>query len=313
MKYLAQCVGIVVLLLSLGLPMLTQAQDDGGLTEDQMALIERIAGIDESLATHTSYRSNRIDIQNNNLIINNQENKDNKNLQRFGYVVNEEGVENNTYTLNLDYEGLAHYSIRGEVREIDGIIYANVMYAEADEGVEPLPEGWLAIETADDIPYTMHELNLSQHFNDDEPLINDPELLATYATLVTVTEVTTTVEDEEVTLEQIMVVVGPENFPAFYFSILDEEAQQNSMLQAIFSEGLEGSMTVIAQFRANGDIYLLSASMDMEHRDINAYAASPDLFDEGDIMSFVAEYSILSSYTNFDEVFATIEIPDLVE
>lgn len=302
---------ILLCVFSLSLPLISQAQDDDGLSEEEIALIEQVAGIETLLDSYSSYSANRFDTEVSSLTLFDQENFSDESLHRFGYTLNDGETQNSVYNATFEYESDETYSIEGEVREIDEVVYVNAAYIEAEEDAEPIPEGWIVIESEEEIPDSLSEFRLSQHFEEETPLISDSELLIEYATLVMSTEITTTVDDEEVTLEQILITIDGENFLPFYMSILDEEAQENFIIQTIFSEGLEGNMTIIAQFFENGDIYLLSASIEVENLDIDAYAVDPEIWEEGDTVSFAATYTILMNYADFNGDFDPIEVPEL--
>lgn len=305
---------ILLMVLSMALPIVSQAQDDGdGLSEEEIALIDRIVGIDALVDEYSSYAVNSFESETTTINYGGETFFSAGQLIRDGYVLNDGETENVAYHGVLTYTEDAAYAIEGDVLRVDDVVYVNAAYTESEDGAEPLVEGWQTIATVEEISLALEEFGLDDMFDDEEEtaLLTDKEALVEHASSVTLAEqVETEIDGKTVLLEQITLLVEGEDFLPFYLSILDEDAQTNPIIQVIFSEGLTGYMSVVALFDEDGDIYLVQADIEMDHLGVDAFAVLPDVFNEGETVDFEGAFSITRIYTDINGEFDPIEAPE---
>lgn len=319
MKKLASVIIMGVVIFSLGLPIITQAQDGGDLTEEEIVLIERISTVEAILDEFSSYSFNRFESENSAVSFGEQANTTDKWLRRYGYMVKDGETENAQFHgFFYEYGYPESVVIEGDVRQIDDIIYVNALiYTQAEEGAEsdtagikePLTVGWEVIESEEDIPLTLDSLQLDELFEDEPVLLFDQDLLLTYADSATSSEVEVMINEENVLVENILVTVTGANFLPFYSSVIDSEELDNPSTQAIFNEDLVGLITLSVQYLPDGTIYSINSFMNIENTTIDAHAIDPNSFSEGDLLSFTATYGQEMIYLDINSDFASIEIP----
>jgi hypothetical protein len=168
------------------------AAQDGGLTEEEQALVMRVYNarvVQDHLA---SYREEMISTQSQEMSITmggqTFPSTTVSTLERTGFVVRQEGVAYVAAEFKMDYsedgfDGLIEFVLNGEARAIGGVLYVNLAYEEPGPDLPLLPDGWTIVDNPDAQEGPVGELELEDMLN-APVIVDDLELL-----LETVSEV----------------------------------------------------------------------------------------------------------------------------
>lgn len=313
MRNLLKCLLVSVLLFSLSLPLITtQAQDGGDLSEEELALLDQLITSSEALQEYPSYAFNRFDSENTTLSLGEDQLLVNTWIRRYGYRLNTEESEKVAFHAFFQDQAEPLITIEGDIIQIDDIVYATAEYLEGAENGETMPEGWQIITSVEEIPLAMEDLGIDDLFDDTTPLMFEEDLLMEYATAITLEETTlVNLDDEEIAIERITVTIEGEDFLPFYLSVLDEVNLQNPIIQALFTEDLFGYFNIAVSFDESGEIVLISGFLDIQNIDVDAYAANPDVFAEGDILGIEGGFYVETYYSEHNADFDPIEAPQI--
>ncbi len=171
---------------------------------------------------------------------------------------------------------------------------------------------WQVITAVEEIPSAMDELGIDDLFDETTPLMFEEDLLIEYATSITLEETTLTdLDDNEIPIERITISIEGEDFLPFYLGVLDEEAQSNPIIQVLFTEELFGSFNITISFDESGEIVLITGYLELQHVNVDAYAANPDVFAEGDILGIEGGFYVETYYMDHKADLDPIEAPEL--
>ncbi len=311
-RIVAILIAAALVLAAPGSAAVTKAQD-GGLSADQLALLERIFEARAYLEVVGSYAEDRTGTETQLLTLAWED-------QAFEFynateweqaqtVINTAGELNAQAQVRatVNEEDWPPYVVSGEVRLVDGVLYVNASYEEPDDSLPPLPEGWFVvpdIEAAQEEYPALVALQLDNVTRSEPtPLLENQQLIRDTAT--DVQQASTELADGT-QADQITVTFG------------------RDALLAVMSEGVEDEFQ-LALFGAMSDASYaaLIVTLDAENRPlhvrtemvlvaegVDAAALSPDDFPAGMTLSFRFEGVEEQSYRQFDEAFEPVAAPE---
>lgn len=148
----------IILLPMMVLIVLPSQAQDGGLSDEQFALLERLlAALNQP---YTSYTLEQTSLSTQLMTITIPNEFSGTAIQINSRVVNRTKVGDNTRaevvaTTSYQEPGSAapfSYTINAEIRRVDETLYVNATYAEASADLPVLPSGWVVIEQTEDWP-----------------------------------------------------------------------------------------------------------------------------------------------------------------
>lgn len=286
---------------------------DGGLTDEQLALLDRVFDAREMVDVLESYVEDSIGIDSQSLVIvlggQSLELAELTEWAQTQTVINApEGKNVNAQvSASVTSQGEMVFSVTGEARLVDGTLYVNAAYDEPSGDLPPLPEGWIVVEDVDLIGDEFAGLAALQldSLADDEPpmLLEDRERMRNLASDV-FAEVVTLEDGTEA--EQITIVFGRQALIDVVLEETDDPFQV--MLFNALSEDSQATLTVVLD--AEGRALEVISLIEMIATDIDAAALSPEDFPPGALLSFTFQGSEEQRYSDFDAAVEPVSAPE---
>lgn len=223
-KTLVAAMLVVMLVAALAPIHLTaKAQDGGGLTDEQRALVDRVTALAANRDSYTSYvkesatsqvMSLNVSVMGLIIGINSSKNVTSTTTKISGdpndNIVTVSTVEYTEQSAIPGQESDIAYTLQSEVRSVDGVVYAMGSYVDSSGEVTVLPEGWVVVTNESDWAGAFSELDWSDFFPNDTPSpFEDAEVLNT--ALSDISSSATTLEDGT-EAEVITMTFSPEGF-----------------------------------------------------------------------------------------------------
>ena len=308
----------IILSLSLLAPHALQAQDGGEYSDEE--IIDRIFSIVELEDSYTSYEGFRLEMETNETTITvgeiEQIFSDTASYSINGYVLQDEEDKDRYYDVSLTYfesrngETL-EYVMDGEIIVVEQIAYANMTYSEATENALPLEEGWLIVETVEDIPEAYEGLSIDQIFDDDlGSLFENKELMVEYATSASYQQKIVDTDDGDIVVDEFTVTVDGENFgPYFRALYAADDPETNPLTEALINEGITGEITLRIEFTEDGNIRVLQGFIEFSNEGVDGYAVAPEQLPEGTLIDWYGSSDVFQFFTNINGEFEPITPP----
>jgi hypothetical protein len=311
---------IVILLLALLAVPVVSAQENDDLTEEELALVERVIESRAKLETYASYAEAAAESRSQMLTINMDQGSQGfsqaVDLTRDQIVIQGGDQKNIAGTITADVtqtEPLANgqsgeitYTLMGEFRLVEGAMYLSASYVLADPTLPEIPDGW-AVYTPDENE-TLDLLRLDDLLDDDDPL-ERAERIRTTAQDVTLESTTL---DDGTPVEVITIIFNREAFAA---QIGAQAEEPDPMLTALLAGLSENSIsTMVVTLDMDGNPLRVESRTVMESLGMSGPEIDPQMFMEGMTVDMIIDFSEDKSYSQFDETFEPAVVPeDLAE
>ncbi len=195
---------VLVLVAAAPLRMTARAQDGGGLTDEQIALLDRIVAARMVRDAWPAYTEDAAGSQAYSIVEPEQTSIRASALEHSATVIPGDPNDNtqavvaasviSSVTASDGTEQNVEYTISGEVIIVDGVLYVNAAYDEPSDQLPPLAEGWVQINSVEELDaYTaVDALGLGDLYeeSDLDELNAMIEMYKQYATDVTLEQTT---------------------------------------------------------------------------------------------------------------------------
>ncbi|HEX3052233.1 MAG TPA: hypothetical protein VHP83_16355 [Aggregatilineaceae bacterium] len=261
---------VLVMVAAAPLSMTARAQDGGGLTDEQIALLDRIVAARMVRDAWPAYTEDASGSQAYSIVEPEQTSIRASALEHSATVIPGETDDNtqavvaasviSSVTVSDGTEESVEYTISGEARIVDGVMYVNVAYDEPNDQLPPLAEGWVQINSVEELDaYTaLDALALSDLYeeSDLEELNAMIEMYKQYATDVTLEQTTledgTTADVITITLDSVGVAeymkVQDASSPLFDLLLTDDAPDSYTFRMTLDAENnpiaIEGVMSI---------------------------------------------------------------------
>lgn len=280
---------------------IASAQDGEGLSDDELALLDRaIQAVEIRDTTYTSYIHNRHSTTSQSItvalgaltqtVVTLQ--TTDETITRIG-----QGEDQNVQSLitaqvenRQDDTILSSFIMNAEVRIVDGTIYVQAWYDEAGVNAPELPEGWVIVDDIAAYP-AFSVLDLEGLNSDGDTAITDnPEMLRNAASSVS-SELT---EDGEA----IAILIQADGMQTIFESLPDTEPMFITLLESVDSDD-----QINITYLLNEDGSLAGGSLDWQMTIENL---SGDLFGlnqlpEGATITFAMESALEATYSQVND------------
>lgn len=310
-RFVAGVCALVMALALIGVPP-SRAQD-GGLTDEQVALLDRVFAARELVDVLESYVEDSAGTESQTLtVVLGEQSLDLADLTEWAQT---QTVINTPEGKNVDAQisatvtsqGEVAFSVTGEARLVDGTLYVNAAYDDPSADLPPLPEGWMIVEDAETIGDEFAALGALQldSLADDEPpmLFEDQERMREIASDVFVE--TVTLEDGS-EADLITIVFGRDALIAIVLEDTDDPFQVG-MFSAL-NEDSQATLSVLLD--AEGRALEVISQMNMIAQDIDAAALSPEDFPPGALLSFAFQGTDEQRYSEFEAAVEPVAAPE---
>ena len=306
-------VAVMIVALTLGSGAPARAQDGSGLSEEQLALLDRVFAARQLLDTFESYVEigTGLDAQTLTLVLGEQS-VDLADVTEWAWT---ESVINSPDGKNVDAQlgaavssqGEEAFRVVGDARFVDGVLYVSAAYDPPSDDLPPLPDGWLLIEDPETIGDSHPALAALQldNISSDEPntLLEDQARMRETASDVTLETVTL---DDGTEADRITVVFGRDAILGVMVEGVDDPFQLG-----LFS-GLtdESGATLSALLDGEGRALEVRTTIDLIAVDIDAATLSPDDFPDGALLSFAFQGVEEQRYEQINEAREPVSAPE---
>lgn len=308
---------LVIILFTFVLAMpLIPVYGQGGLTEDEQALLDRMFAALDKEENYTSYygaTTESLSLEMSIMVFGQAlPFSQSSTTTTEGYTTRLDDVTNAAGTVEVAFESAApdenvSYVIEADVIRLDEVLYVNAAYVESEGDVLPIEEGWLVIEDLDAIPQALEELSLDDFFsNDDEnTLFDNPELLAENADSVTLEEG----ELEDGTPIEIITVTVDDNVGAFFAAIADVEEDENPFVGLILGADSDGLVVIQVGLDEEDNAVLAHFTLTIGLSEINLDDLEIEGLPEGATLDLVVDADLNGERSGFGEEYPAIEMP----
>lgn len=286
---------------------------NGGLSADQLALLERVFEARAYLEVVGSYAENRTGTETQLLTLEWEDQVfefyDETEWEQAQTVINTAAGTNAQAQVRAAVTGedWPPYVVSGEVRLVDDVLYVNASYEEPDASLPPLPEGWFAvpdIEAAQQEYPALVALQLDNvSRSEPAPLLENQQLIRDTATDV---QLASAELADGTQADQITVTFGRDALLA----VMTEDVEDAFQL-ALFGAMSDASYAaLIVTLDAENRPLHVRTEIVLVAEGIDAAALSPDDFPPGMMLSFRFEGVEEQSYRQFNETFEPVAVPE---
>jgi hypothetical protein len=305
---------LVLLLVAALIGSLPARAQDGGLSDEQLALIDRVVqahsnmigyrsyvqeahGSDKEIVTISLLDETRSFVRTVTWTQTATQIEDGKNIDVEVSATVSETPLGSTET--------ASYTVNAEARVVEGVLYVKAAYAPPAPDQVPLPEGWAIVDDPahEDIYEYLQLDTLLEH----SPLYGNAALLKASASDVTVEAQTL---DDGTPVDVITLFFDRDGYKQILREMRDEDssvALSEMMLEALSANS---HMKMILTLGSGDTPFQFEAEIVIEVIGIDAHALSPDEFAEGIKLDVVSEQSRTQVHSHFNEPFEPVTVPD---
>ncbi len=302
--------GLIGLLLVVMLLAGANVQAQGGLSDEELALLDRVIEARMQYETWTGYseQASGVDMSSFTMSLgeNNTSRSETTSWSRTASVIIGETSDNVQAEVGVvySYEDVTtgeetvttQYDISGELRVVDGVVYVKAAYNEATPDVPEVPEEWVTISSEDDLALypTFEGFQIDDLLDKDtlDESLENLEQLRTIASEVVLE--TDTLEDGR-PVEIIAVQLDNEGIAEF----LGEDVSDNVILSALLETG-NNSATLSFWLLADGTIYEMDSMLHLEGIGLDGHSISENL-PEGVVLDMVMELGEYATYSPLAE------------
>lgn len=272
---------LVAGLAAVALPNSSISQAQGGLSDEDIASLDRVYAMLETSDSYTSYHSEttRSDSQTLIMTINGETSErgqtntvtESKTIIRND--LEDESLNNIQATAVLDIVAVndgteVSATINADILYVDQILYMNAQGEGASDFLNGIVEGWQAYDSEEAVPEGFDSLKPDSYFgdNEDNPFEDREYILP----LISSIAVEPSELEDGTAVDIITITIDGEGFYTFYTDLLAESEEENPLLGIITPELLDGtiiySITVDAEntpIAYNIDLTMTIAEFDL--------------------------------------------------
>jgi hypothetical protein len=302
---------VVVLVVLLTGALIPASAQDGGLSDEELALLDRVFAARENLKNYSSYVEEATFLEEQNFLVKlGEESREFNNqyfVQRTATIL--QGDTNNisaTIFAQIQEDDVS-YSIDAEARVVDETLYFNGTYLIPDPDLPLLPEGWTVVVDPD-VVEGLENLHLDDMIEDDSlggTLFDEPDLMRAAASLVTVMPSTlddgTPVDIIAITLDSAGVAMALTES-----SVLEGDSAASSTAAALTDES---ELVLLVALDAENNPHQVVLTSTIEAIDVDGPSFDPS-FPEG--LTFDTSLAVVQThtYSQFNEPFEPVAAPE---
>jgi hypothetical protein len=277
------------------LPAGTSVRAQDGLSDEEIATLDRLEAAIDNFTAYTSYTSYVVELESQVIAVSisgfDLELAETTNREITGAYINADGVENiqaEALVTTQNSDGTSGTetaaTIQAEVRVVDGTVYVMAEYLDSEGTVPDLPAGWIVVDEMNVLQYDFLDIgDLIESATseataaiDDSDLFDDRELLESSLESVTVDPI----ELEDGTLvDLITLTLGPEGFTQLLGDTLDlglgDESGMAEMMDAMF-EGISFNFQVALDADDNVRQTVFTLTINVEDLDASFIPEVPE-------------------------------------
>ena len=309
---------IMIIMLNLVVPITSQAQDDEGLSAQERALLERYFETSTIVADYEQYAFDLVeslDIR-FTLSIANQALE----LESIEYLAMQGQIDNLAETVQVDisvetyydeFEADIGYSLTGEARVVDEVIYVQANYTDTLGAVLDLPLDWQVLENREDVPAEFQTLGLEHLFEGNLGFIPPQDLLLETASQVTHEENTL---PDGTPIEIVTILVEGENFATFLETVRGENSDADDFFSLIFlTDQYEGYVDIWVVFDAAGNVRYIENFISVTVDSVDFADLGGTDFPEGTTVKITADILLAVNFSDLNIEIVPIEAPIIGE
>ena len=303
---------VVVAVFAVMMPV--EAQD--GLSAEEIALVDRAIAASDAHDELGSYQlsggeESNLDMS---LALQGQEIAfgENYEITTEGYYLYDGEIESISATSELVFnsngpDGEVNFSITADLIGIGATLYVNAELVDGENPDGGLEEGWLTIESADEIPLALDNFGLDDFFDDseDDPA-KDRDQIISHASSVTLEKDEL---DNGTPVEVITVLIDGDNLLDFFAELSADDDSDNPFVDAIFSSDVGGQILLMMALDADDNMVgeavvmsLVIESLDMSAVELEGLPADVEI-------SLTMDRTKYTEYSALDGEFEAIEAP----
>jgi hypothetical protein len=306
---------MVLLVVSVGLGSVVYAQD-GHLSGDQLALIDRVVAARANLKGSTSFFDEAHGTEQETLtfsmLTQSQSFTQSVTWQRADTMVRVEGIEHvqADITATVSKAGLGpadvlNYTVHAEARVIDAVVYVKASYVQPTPNLPDLPEGWVIVE--DPAHTDIYKYLQLEDLLDRPSLYDDAALLKTVVSDVSAEAQTL---DDGTPVDVITLSLDRDGL-ALALRESQAEGVDPAMSEVLYDSLSEDSYQQVTLVLDAADTPVqFTSAMLVEALYIDAHALAPDEFPDGLRLDMVVETSRTEAYSRINEPLEPASVPD---
>jgi hypothetical protein len=314
---------MLILVLALGAVMPTHAQD-GGLTDEQQALLDRVLNALAASADYTSYTTEfgGTETQTTTLVIGDQSQEETTNtlfVREGQYIADVEGGPNLIVAATAQVGGaetrgtnsqITAYTVTAEMRYVGGVFYVNATrQVELAPDLPPMPEGWVVVESADEWP-ALEDVDLGNIMDElDHPAVGDEELAGILTHASSVTMVAGTLEDGT-PVDIITITLASADLSAGMIAAAEAQGQEPITISLMGMLDETSVATVIVSLTADDQIVQATQELTISWTNLDLKTLNPDA-PEGVLFSQKNVTSGTLILTNINAALEPVPAPEM--
>lgn len=291
-----------------------RAQEDG-LSDEQLALLERIFAAREQLDLFESYveEGTGSEAQELSVVLGEQslDLLEAVEWERAQTVINAPERKNVDAQLSsaVTSQGEEVFRVLAEARLVDDTLYVSAAYSEPSEDLPPLPDGWIVLdeESAETIGEQYPAIGALEFGSitsgEASTLLEDQERIRQTASDVTLETITL---EDGTEADQITVVFGRDAL----LGVMTEDTDDPFQLGLFSGLTDDSAATLTLVLDGEGRALEVRTRMDLIAVDIDAAALSPEDFPPGALLSFTFQGVEDQRYEQINEAFEPVSAPE---
>jgi hypothetical protein len=308
-----KCGLFIVVLVMIVASVPAQAQD-GGLTDEELALLDRVFNAREVILSYDSYvqvadgaekhtRTFKLDGESQTF-------SKTYDWERASTVVRTDEVWTvrsniTSYVEETSPDGMMSYTLVAESRYVDETLYVNAEYDPPDPSLPALPDSWTVV---DDLgSFEMFDCLQLEDILEPELLVDDPDLIL--ATAVSVrTQADTLKDGTPVTL--IVVTFDSAGLMTILSESTVPDIEPETIVFLLAALSTDSEMRLAYVMDAEDNLLGFKSLMSLYAFDVDAHAVAPDQFREGILVDLSVESTHTEFYRQLGEMFEPITAPE---
>ncbi len=312
-KWTVSLIVILVVVMALSVPV--QAQDEDGLSEEQLVLIGRVTNARAMLDGYDSYaeEANRTlsQVIAVALLGQTQQFSSTVTWSRSGTMVRQDGVPAIQATISatssetgLGPAGARDYGVEAEVRLIDDTLYVTASYVSPRPDMPKLPRGWVVVEDPDQVPYSILQLG---DLMDPDRLVDDEDLFKAAASDVRLDGETA---EDGTPLDVITVSFDRDGMAQVLRESPASEMDPATVDVLVTALSDDSHLVMVIKLDAGDNPYYVASDTLVRALGIDPEAMVPGQFGEGVTIDIVMETSNTEVYSQRNEPLPPVTVPE---
>lgn len=322
MKRLMMILAVLALVFVAVGNMPTSQAQDGGLTEEQLALVERLYNATQKVDTYDSYVLQLTELQSQDLT-----------ASIAGFDMSQTSSQEIEYTqtvtlggdnvlmvatVSLDEAELGaqgsnalSFSAQVEGRLVDGVIYVNAQYLEGDGDLPELPEGWVELDNLGfDALELLTDLDLEDLIDDPEDKTGPLEDLDQLKAIINAIEVTTETLEDGTEVDVLTATFGSEGLMSLLAESGEMDLEDPTTVALMGMMGDNFNVTIQVKLDAEDNPRYAMFEMTIELVDLDMASLGIEGMPPGGSMSMTMANQEIRQWSNInDPALQPVEAP----